>query len=105
MPCIGLSKPEYLIRTELKQSLAEFPCSPVEPAVVSNMRIWSQRKPYFGKELSPNPKSAKFTPSKNVGGSLFKSNVFQNSRALAGKSPCPVVDTTNIVKTWDDNDS
>ena len=56
---------------------------------------------YFGYELSPRPNIAKFTPLKNVGGSLFSNNDFQNLRAFAGKSPWPVVDTTKMARAYE----
>ena len=52
----------------------------------------------MGYELSPSPKHAKLTPLKNVGGSFFNKSDFQNKRAFAGKSPCPVVDATKRVR-------
>jgi hypothetical protein len=40
-------------------------------------------------------------PFKKVGGSFFNKSDFQNDLALAGKSPCPVVEATNIVKVYE----
>lgn len=56
---------------------------------------------YLGYELSPSPNVAKFTPFKYVGGSFFSNSAFQNARAFAGRSPCPVVDTTKIVRVYE----
>jgi hypothetical protein len=56
---------------------------------------------YFGYELSPKPNVAKLTPFKYVGGSFLSRSDFQNIRALAGRSPCPVVDTTKMISVYE----
>ena len=88
----------YLIRTELEQPFIQLPRRPIEP--IRQRRPNFHNVTHFGYELSPNPNDAKLTPSRKVGGSRFKRSDLQNDRAFAGKSPCPVVETTNIVMVY-----
>lgn len=44
-------------------------------------------------------------PFKKVAGSFFNKSDFQKDRALTGKSPCPVVEATNMVSVYEKMDS
>lgn len=44
-------------------------------------------------------------PFKKVAGSFFNNSDFQKDRALAGKSPCPVVEATNMVSVYEERNS
>lgn len=107
MLLIGFAHRVDIIRTELQQPFVELPRCPIEPVEHENQSISMTSKnatsTYFGYELSPRPNIAKFTPFKYVGGSLFSKSAFQNARAFAGRSPCPVVDTTKIVRVYENS--
>lgn len=105
MLLIRLARWIDVICAKLQQPLIKFSRSPIEPAhdkhLIKLPRCWIIVDTYFGYELSPRPNVAKLTPFKYVGGRRFSNNSFQNARAFAGRSPCPVVDTTNMVRVYE----
>ena len=82
-------------RSELHEPLMNFSSCPIESGTSSAVAKGKDFDlVYFGYELSPKPKDVNWVSFRNVGGSRFRSKAFHKDRALCGKSPWPVVETT-----------